>query len=277
MGFFSEILNGISQSRRYEDFKKFREGAMAGNPLAQFHLAECYEYGSGVEKDEIEAVKWFSKSAEQKNAKANYKLGCFYKDGQGVQQDYQKAYDYFWKIVFIYSYDYLSPIEKQMDEELECCYIKEDKYSEGARKKISIKETQRIAEQGNTRAQLMMGRICESSKKDVEAAKWFQMAVGQVQILAQFTLGYCYYKCLRDDINFYYSSSHNNYWEAVKWFRMAAEQGDPAAMLYLGMCYENGDGVEGDLSEAVKWYKKANSSSNPEIRKKATTKLKELQ
>ena len=45
--------------------------------------------------------------------------------------------------------------------------------------------------------------------------------------------------------------------EAVKWFRKAAEQGNASAQLNLGYCYENGEGVEQNKAEAVKWYRKA--------------------
>ncbi len=45
--------------------------------------------------------------------------------------------------------------------------------------------------------------------------------------------------------------------EAVRWYRMAAEQGHAGAQGCLGMCYANGDGVETNKAEAVKWYRKA--------------------
>lgn len=45
--------------------------------------------------------------------------------------------------------------------------------------------------------------------------------------------------------------------EAVKWYRKAAEQGHCYAQFNLGVCYENGDGVEEDYEEAIKWYRNA--------------------
>eukprot|EP00729_Bicosta_minor_P032700 gene32700-biopygen10627 len=45
--------------------------------------------------------------------------------------------------------------------------------------------------------------------------------------------------------------------EAVKWFRKAAEAGDAAAQFNLGVMYRDGEGVEQDHVEAVKWYRKA--------------------
>ena len=45
--------------------------------------------------------------------------------------------------------------------------------------------------------------------------------------------------------------------EAVKWYRKAAEQGYVDAQIALGECYYDGDGVEKNRAEAVKWWRKA--------------------
>ena len=45
--------------------------------------------------------------------------------------------------------------------------------------------------------------------------------------------------------------------EAVKWYRKAAEQGHATAQCSLGVCYDNGNGVSKNPEEAVKWYRKA--------------------
>jgi len=45
--------------------------------------------------------------------------------------------------------------------------------------------------------------------------------------------------------------------EAVKWCRQAAEQGDRSAQNYLGYSYQYGEGVPQDDEEAEKWYRRA--------------------
>ena len=45
--------------------------------------------------------------------------------------------------------------------------------------------------------------------------------------------------------------------EAVRWYRKAAAQGVAEAQLNLGVCYANGLGVAEDATEAVKWFRKA--------------------
>ena len=49
--------------------------------------------------------------------------------------------------------------------------------------------------------------------------------------------------------------------EAARWYRKAAA-GDATAQNHLGLCYENGNGVDRDLTEAVKWYRKAAEQGN---------------
>ena len=53
-----------------------------------------------------------------------------------------------------------------------------------------------------------------------------------------------------------------NYTEAIKWYRKAAEQGNPTAENNLGFCYDNGYGVEKDDAQAVFWYSKSANHGN---------------
>ena len=48
-----------------------------------------------------------------------------------------------------------------------------------------------------------------------------------------------------------------NYTEAVKWYTKAAEQGNADAQNNLGHCYHNGYGIEQNFIEAIKWFTKA--------------------
>ena len=118
--------------------------------------------------------------------------------------------------------------------------------------KNTFQETKAKAEQGNARAQLMLGdcyyRGDGVAKDSVEAVKWFRKAAAQGDASAQSYLGVCYGSgegVEKDSV------------EAVKWLRKAVAQGDAHAQYNLGVCYENGDGVAKDSVEAVKWYRKA--------------------
>ena len=54
-----------------------------------------------------------------------------------------------------------------------------------------------------------------------------------------------------------------NHQEAVKWFRRAAEQDDPVAQCYLGVCYWMGQGVPQEFGEAAKWLREAAEQADP--------------
>jgi tetratricopeptide (TPR) repeat protein len=45
--------------------------------------------------------------------------------------------------------------------------------------------------------------------------------------------------------------------EAVKWYRKSAQQGDAEAQSGLGWSYSNGLGVTQDYAEALKWFRKS--------------------
>ena len=47
-----------------------------------------------------------------------------------------------------------------------------------------------------------------------------------------------------------------DYMEAVKWYRKAADQGNSDAQAMLGYCYLYGLGVEENINEAVKRFRK---------------------
>ena len=53
-----------------------------------------------------------------------------------------------------------------------------------------------------------------------------------------------------------------DYREAVKWFRKAAQQGNAEAQAGLGLCYLTGEGVPEDAREAVKWLRKSAEQGN---------------
>ena len=58
----------------------------------QLHsLLYAYEFGHGVDKNLVEAAKWYQLGADQGNADSLYSLGKFYDLGKGVEMDKAKA------------------------------------------------------------------------------------------------------------------------------------------------------------------------------------------
>jgi TPR repeat protein len=54
---------------------------------AQYALARMYETGSGVAKDDAEAVKWLVKAAGKGSVEASLALADRYENGRGVPKD----------------------------------------------------------------------------------------------------------------------------------------------------------------------------------------------
>jgi TPR repeat protein/transglutaminase-like putative cysteine protease len=75
----------------------FQMAAEQGDAYSQSHIGYAYEYGLGAPRDEQAAAKWYSKAADQGDAYGQARLGALYRDGRGVTQDYQQAFNWFSK------------------------------------------------------------------------------------------------------------------------------------------------------------------------------------
>ncbi len=110
-----------------------------------------------------------------------------------------------------------------------------------------------IAEEGNTTAQGLLGRMYLRGGVGVlqdyqEAVKWHCLAAEQGDKYSQHSLGCAYY---------YGVGVTQDYQEAAKWYRLAAEQGHAVAQDSLGRMYDEGKGVAPDYQEAAKWHRLA--------------------
>ena len=61
-----------------------------------YQKGSCYLDGEGVERDEVEALKWFRKSAALHYARSQAQVGDFYNSGKGgVAKDKEEAVNWF--------------------------------------------------------------------------------------------------------------------------------------------------------------------------------------
>jgi TPR repeat protein len=115
---------------------------------------------------------------------------------------------------------------------------------------------QRLAEQGNDRAQLYLGEMYDAglglSYDEGEALKWFTRAAEAGDPDAQYMLG----PPSRTELG---GPSHE---EALAWLRKAAEQGHAAAQRDLAAYLATGDGCDKDEREALRWYLRAAAQGN---------------
>jgi len=91
-------LQTTNQPQAIDPLADVRAKAAAGDAQAQYSLGYAYRFGDDVEKDLVEAVKWYRKAAEQGHARAQTTLGNAYSYGVWVKKDltesakwYQKA------------------------------------------------------------------------------------------------------------------------------------------------------------------------------------------
>ena len=120
-----------------------------------------------------------------------------------------------------------------------------------------------LAEQGDARAQTVLGLIYKRGRADPQAGQWLRRAAMQGDGIAQFHFGIMYAEG---------RSVPQSYSEAVKWYRLAADQGIGQAMFNLGVLYARGEGVSASNIMAHMWFNLAAahfSASEPRNREEA--------
>lgn len=80
-------------------FLLMREAASKGNAKATYEVGRHFLKGTGVEKNETNALEWLRLAANSPNyvVEAMYDLACMYEDGLGVNIDLQKAKEWYQK------------------------------------------------------------------------------------------------------------------------------------------------------------------------------------
>lgn len=116
----------------------------------------------------------------------------------------------------------------------------------------AVEELQPLAEQGDAKAQMALGRLYLIGhgvpKDDAKAAQWFRRAAEQGNADGQEALAMSYMIGTGVPVDTA---------EAIKWNRLAAEQGSSSAQFGLGVLYSRGLGTERDMPEAITWFKRA--------------------
>lgn len=117
----------------------------------------------------------------------------------------------------------------------------------------ALKELKPLAEQGNPRAQYIVGVMHLGGKgvaKDPkQALDWIAKSADNGYKDAQFILGAMHF------------GGHGGVAKDLKlgaaWYRKAAEQGHVKAQFILGLCYKFGQGVAQDEKQMIPWFRKA--------------------
>ena len=72
-------------------FREWRVLGIRGLKKAQFHLAEMYARGEGVQQDNVKAVRWYRRAALRGEPEAQVRLAQRYFLGLGIKQDLEEA------------------------------------------------------------------------------------------------------------------------------------------------------------------------------------------
>lgn len=78
-----------------KNFSNCQQAANNDDAMAQYFLGQMYRKGEGVDKNLIEAERWYRKSAEQGNALAQYNLGWMFDIGAGVRQNIAETFKWY--------------------------------------------------------------------------------------------------------------------------------------------------------------------------------------
>lgn len=84
-------ITTLRQGQFKEAFSQLERIAATNNVTAQYYVAQCYEYGIGVEADKSKAFFMYRRAAERGFAPAMYDLAKCYKNGIGVAQSNERA------------------------------------------------------------------------------------------------------------------------------------------------------------------------------------------
>ncbi len=221
-----------------ESLQRYLIPAEQGDAMAQLSLGVMFNEGIGVERDNVQAVKWLRKAADQGNMEAQFSLGLNYEFGLGVQQDYAEASKWF----------EMAAVQGHQESQLNLGIAYRS--GKGATKDPieAVKWIRKAAEQGLSEAQHCLGNCYQKGEgvdKDyTEAMIWHSKAAHQGHPEAQVDLGSAYFQG---------QGTAKDTEEAVKWFRNAGEQGNSKGQFILGSLYLLSEKIPNHIFEAYVW------------------------
>lgn len=157
----------------------------------------------------------------------------------------------------------------------------------------AVERLERLAEQGNTHAQFVMGQLYRDGPLLIpdsqKAKRWFTLAAAQGMLEAQYALGklllsadpevhdpdeglrwlrraaqggntYAAYRLGKEYLTGEHAPKSTK--KAVHWFQSSAEHGNPFAQYMLGKLFLEGKCVPRDQEQAVQWFWRSAAQGN---------------
>jgi TPR repeat protein len=262
-----------NKKNHQEAFIWYKKAAELNHGTSQLILANMYQNGLGVEKDNIEAKKWFEEAIKNNVENAEYGFAEFLE----TNGDKTKAVD-------LYK-------EASTNDSVLANYKLANIYLKDKNKKhLAMDLFKKAAEKEHHPAQQKLASLYNAKKDYKKAAFWYKKSADNGNIEAQYSLGVLYLKGLgvekdldKATLLFIQAASEGNtkaqyslairylkgdgieknYYEAAKWLTRAAEKGHSNAAYSLSIRYKLGQGVEKSQAKRIFWLEKAAKNGNP--------------
>ena len=86
------LLTNLSASATDEQRKLFKEDCTNGNAVSCHNMGLMYNYGDGVDKDELKALEFYTKACDENYYESCSNAANLYEESQMVKQDMKKAF-----------------------------------------------------------------------------------------------------------------------------------------------------------------------------------------
>lgn len=212
-------LDSANQQKINEAIKDLRQYAEAGNPTAQFHLAQEYFHGRYLPRNNQLGIMWATRAAEGGESGAQIGMGVLYHFGENiVEPDYKKAMYWYRKAAEGYeslAYTYIGIL-----------------YHEGLgvqrNDTLAMQWITRGAENGDALGQAVLGGMYlegDGATQDYEKANhWLTESAHNGSSLGKYNLGKSF------ELGLGVTKDQK---KALYWYKKAADQGHLAARQHL--------------------------------------------
>ena len=233
------------------------------DPEGQYRLGLNYYNGSGKDRDHVEAAKWFLKAAKQNYNKAQYQLGLMYEKGIGFEQDANKAKRWYKMAAKSGLKDArlaLIDLEKLENQPAKSKPVAPP--VNHSSKPVTAVVAQTVVTQTNKKA------TDNSIKKKDDPLQEQLLSLKSEPIYPLFKNAADGDVTSQYEIGLKYligaDGLEKNISKAVKWIEIAANNEHTEARLKLGILYLNGVEIDRDYRSAVDWLEKAAYAGHPE-------------
>ena len=231
--------------------------AEADDVRAQLMYGDLIFDGIGIEQDKVAGLEWFKKAADQGYARAIYILGYHTKQGDGTAPDEKKA-----EALFAEALKKLVVIANEKNDAAAQNLVglmHSSGWGTPPDHAKAIAWYKKAAEKEHTSAQFNIGIQYVNGRgvlrDGAKAVEWYQRAAKHNHLWARYYLGR-HYKSgegVKADV-----AKANEYFQSIMGeMKELAGRNQPRPQFALGYMHRYGYGVESDMDECVKWYRKA--------------------